>query len=326
MRARPAERPGERLADAAYAGGWALVRWLPGPVARAAFWLVAEAAWRRGGRGVRQLRANLRRVTGASLSDRELRALCRAAVQSYCRYWLEVFRLPVLGGDLLASRFQLRDGELLWTALRSGRGVILALPHSGNWDHAGAWLVHRGYPFTTVAERLRPESLYARFVAFRERLGMEVLSLTGGDGDVYRTLAARLRANGVACLLADRDLTPTGVEVTFFGEPARMPAGPAALALDTGAALLPVTLWYEGRAWAGRIHPEVTAPRHGTRQERIAAMTQRMADEFEDSIRAHPRDWHMLQRLWTADLDGGTSQPPPGEARDPSGRVRGRRR
>jgi lauroyl/myristoyl acyltransferase len=160
-------------------------------------------------------------------------------------------------------------------------------------------------PFTTVAERLRPESLFDRFVAFRESLGMEVLPLTGGDSGPYRTLRARLEAGGMLCLLADRDLTSSGTPVQFFGETARMPAGPAALALDTDSVLLPVTLWYpeDGSAgWRGRIHEPVVPPTTGSRPERIAAMTQSVADVFGKGITEHPADWHMVQRLWDADL------------------------
>jgi KDO2-lipid IV(A) lauroyltransferase len=159
-------------------------------------------------------------------------------------------------------------------------------------------------PFTTVAERLEPESLFARFVAFRESLGMEVIPLTGGERPPYELLAERLRAGGTLCLLGDRDLTATGVDVDFFGSPARMPAGPAALAHDTGAVLLPVTLWYpDRRRWAGRIHPQVEVPATGDRIGKIRAMTQRVADAFADGISEHPQDWHMLQRVWVADLD-----------------------
>lgn len=313
-----------RLLALVYSLGWAVVRWLPEPLARAVSRVVANAAWLRQGAGVRQLTANLRRVVGEDSSDRRIRELGRAALRSYCWYWMEVFRLSAMSREYITSRFHLREEGLLWNALGSGRGVILALPHSGNWDHAGAWVAVSGCPFTTVAERLHPESLYDRFVAFRERLGMEVLPLTGGDEDVYAALAQRLRAGGLVCLLADRDLTASGVEVMFFGEPARLPAGPAALAVDTGAALIPVTLWYEADAWGGRIHEEIAAPATGERSERIAVMTQTMADAFAESIAAHPQDWHMLQRLWTADLDQ-TRLPAP-VSRLPAGQVSPRRR
>jgi KDO2-lipid IV(A) lauroyltransferase len=154
-------------------------------------------------------------------------------------------------------------------------------------------------------ERLRPESLYERFVAFREGLGMEVLPLTergGGSARAFGTLAQRLRAGRVVCLPADRDLTSTGVEVTFFGARARMAPGPALLAVQTGAALLPVTLWYEGRDWGARVWDEIPVPTGGDRRAKVAAMTQAMAEVFEKGIAEHPEDWHMMQRLWLDDL------------------------
>jgi KDO2-lipid IV(A) lauroyltransferase len=199
----------------------------------------------------------------------------------------------------------MRDADRLQAAYADRRGVILALPHMGNWDAAGAWCVQLDMPFTTVAERLRPESLFDRFVAFRESLGMEVLPLTGGDTGPYRTLRERLKSGGMLCLLADRDLTATGIPVQFFGEPARMPAGPAALALETDAVLLPVTLWFPddgASGWCGQIHPPVGPPPSGNRREQVAAMTQTLADVFAGAIAEHPADWHMVQRVWEADL------------------------
>jgi phosphatidylinositol dimannoside acyltransferase len=180
-------------------------------------------------------------------------------------------------------------------SIAAGNGTIMALPHSGNWDHAGAWCGATGVPFTTVAERLRPESLYDRFVAFRESLGMEVLPLTGGPRPPYDVLVERLLAGGTLCLLADRDLSARGVDVRFFGATARMPAGPASLALRTGATLLPVTLSFRPDGWQVVWHPAVP-------HTDVATMTQALADAFAEGIAAHPADWHMLQRLWLDDL------------------------
>jgi lauroyl/myristoyl acyltransferase len=293
----------DSVVDAAYAAGWSVVRGMPERLARAQFDVVADAAWLRGGGSVDQLRANLARVR-PDLDDHAVRMLTRTAMRSYLRYWCEVFRLPRMSIDEIVERMFVVDEARLRAAVAAGDGVILALPHMGNWDHAGAWLAGTGVPFTTVAERLHPESLFERFVAFRESLGMEVLPLTGGERPPYDLLADRLRGGGVLCLLADRDLTATGVDVDFFGSPARMPAGPAALAHDTGAALLPVTLWYpDRRRWHARIHPQVQVPAAGDRAAKVRAMTQQTADAFASAIDAHPADWHMLQRVWLADLD-----------------------
>ncbi|MCK9924351.1 phosphatidylinositol mannoside acyltransferase [Frankia sp. AgPm24] len=280
-----------RLTDLAYALGWRVVRLLPERLAAAVFRAGADLACRRGGRGVRRLRSNLARVapTGTDLD-----ALTRAAMRSYARYWLEVFRLTDLGLERIVRQMRLLDQHVLREAHAQGRGTVVALPHMGNWEQAGAWLVASGMPFTTVAERLRPESLFERFLAFRTALGMEVIPLTGGESPPYEVLAARLRAGGTLCLLADRDLSSSGVAVRFFGATATMPAGPAALALETGAVLLPVTLWFDTDGWSGRIHAPVP-------HSDVATMTQALADEFAQGIAAHPADWHMLQRVWRDD-------------------------
>ncbi|KUP96105.1 phosphatidylinositol mannoside acyltransferase [Thermobifida cellulosilytica] len=296
----------DRAVAAAYSLGWALVRHLPERVGRWAFTRIADHTWRRRPSGVRQLEANLRRLLGPEATQAELRALSRASVRSYLRYWYELFRLPAMDpGDLL-DRTLSSGVDRLEAHLAAGRGVVAALPHMGNWDHAGAWITLRGFPLTTVAERLRPETLFRRFTAVREGLGMEVLPLTGGTANTAGTLARRLRAGGLVCLLADRDLTAQGVEVTFFGERARMPAGPAALALSTGAALMPVSLWFDGPHWGIRVHEEIAPPSHGDRASRIRAMTQELACVFEQEIAAHPEDWHMMQPVFTADLTGPT--------------------
>jgi KDO2-lipid IV(A) lauroyltransferase len=216
---------------------------------------------------------------------------------------MESFRLPSWSADRVRNGFDVDDVHHLTDGLASDKGVIIALPHLGNWDLAGAWVTAKlETPFTTVAERLKPETLYDRFVAYRESLGMEVLPHEGGSA--FGTLARRLRAGGLVCLVADRDLSESGVEVKFFGDTARMPAGPAILAQQTGALLLPVTLWYDGSpVMRGRIHPPIEVPETGTRAEKTSVMTQALADAFATGIADHPEDWHMLQRLWLADLE-----------------------
>jgi KDO2-lipid IV(A) lauroyltransferase len=242
-----------RAVDAAYAGGWAVVRALPEAVAQRLFRGGADLAYRRGGRAVDRLRSNLVRVAPGADPD----ALVRDALRSYARYWCEVFRLPVTPAERIIAGMRTVGEERMRASVAGGRGTILALPHSGNWDHAGAWCTATGVPFATVAERLRPESLYDRFVAFRESLGMEVVPLTGGARPPFVVLSERLRAGGMLCLLSDRDLSAHGIDVRFFGATARMPAGPAALALRTGATLLPVTLSFTPAAGTACFHPEV---------------------------------------------------------------------
>ncbi|MFD8751092.1 phosphatidylinositol mannoside acyltransferase [Kitasatospora sp. NPDC059577] len=291
----------DRLVYWAYALGWGLLKHLPEPVARGLFERLADYAWRKRGKRVLQLEANLRRVR-PELDDAALRSLSRAGMRSYLRYWMESFRLPVWSRERVARDVQVDGFEHLRAAVDTGRGAVIALPHMGNWDLAGTWVAQQGYPFTTVAERLKPERLFDRFVEFREGQGMEVLALTGGSVNVIGTLARRLREGRLVCLVGDRDLSEAGIEVSFFGEATRMPAGPAALCQRTGAALLPVTLWYDGPVLRARIHPEVAVPGEGDRKEQARAMTQAMAAVWERDVREHPEDWHMLQKFWLADL------------------------
>jgi KDO2-lipid IV(A) lauroyltransferase len=293
------------LVDRGYALGWALACRVPESWALRAFLFAGDIAWRRQGRGVQRLEANLRRVIGPQASGKELRALSRAGMRSYARYWMEVFRLPVISREqILAGMISPGAGEeAAFAQLAAGRGVVFALPHMGNWEVAGAWIIARGgKKFTTVAERLEPESVYLRFLAFRESLGFEVLPATGGDSR-FGVLAQRLRAGGMVCLPADRDVTGAGIEVEFFGQKARMMGGAAALAVQTGAALMPATLWFEDPGWGVHIHPEIPVPAEGGRRDKIAVMMQQLARIFEAGIAAHPEDWHMLQRVFAADFD-----------------------
>ncbi len=294
---------GDRLASAGYTLGWKVVCRLPESWARSAFLFVADIFWRRQGPRVMTLEGNLRRVLGPAATGKQLRALSRQTMRSYSRYWLEVFRLPVIPLERIISEMHCTGEEKLQSNLAAGRGVIVALPHAGNYEQAGYWIINRGVgSFTTVAERLKPESLFNRFVAFREGLGMEVLPATGGVSR-FGVLAQRLRAGRLVCLVSDRDVTGGGIEVEFFGEKARMMPGPAQLAVQTGAALLPVTLWFDSPGWGAQIHDEIPVPAEGTRREKAAAMTQQLAEVYEAGIRAHPQDWHMLQPVFTADLD-----------------------
>ncbi|CAL9314306.1 phosphatidylinositol mannoside acyltransferase [Streptomyces sp. R02] len=292
----------ERLTDALYGAGWGTVKKLPEPVAVRLGRTIADAAWKRRGKGVLRLESNYARVVPGAGPER-LAQMSRAGMRSYLRYWMESFRLPAWSPERIADSLSVKDLHHLTEGMAAGKGVVLALPHLANWDLAGAWVTTKlGIPFTTVAERLKPETLYDRFVAYREGLGMEVLPHSGGSA--FGTLARRLRDGGLVCLVADRDLSASGVEVSFFGHAARMPAGPALLAQHTGARLLPVTLWYdESPVMQGRVHPPVEVPESGTRAEKTSVMTQALADAFATGIAEHPEDWHMLQRLWTEDLD-----------------------
>ncbi|MEV1289878.1 phosphatidylinositol mannoside acyltransferase [Micromonospora sp. NPDC049679] len=291
------------LVEVGYGAAWRVVRALPGPLAAAAFRVGADRAHRKGGRGVDRLAANLRRVVGPDLRPAQFDTLVRDGLRSYARYWMEAFRLPSLSREEILRSFRLEGADLLAEDVATGRGAVVALPHAGNWDAAGAWVAAMGWPLTTVAERLKPEGVYRRFLAFRERLGMEIIPTEGGERPPFDLLADRVAAGHVVPLLADRDLSARGVEVTFFGGRTRMPAGPALLALRTGAPLYVASMWYEADAACGRLEGPLTVPgaESGPLNERVRALTQQIADLLAAGIARHPEDWHMLQRMWLDD-------------------------
>jgi len=279
---------------------------MPARLAYTAFDLIADVSWRTGGKGVERLRSNYATVR-PELDTDELNALVRAGMRSYLRYWCDAFRLPDRSVDDLIHGVRAIGDDAVRAELQSGRSAIIFLGHMGNWDFGGAWATTELGPVTTVAERLKPEELFDEFLAFREGLGMRIIPLTGG-ADVFRELTKACRAGGLVALLADRDLTRGGIEVDFCGERVRMAVGPAALALNTGAALFPCVVHYErdpqGHGWLTLVtfRDAVPPPTQGTSREKIQAMTQACADVLAQEVREYTHDWHMMQRVFSKDL------------------------
>lgn len=289
----------ERLTELAYLAAWRGVRILPESAASALGNRFADRALKKNGRGVRQLRRNLARVVGTEPDE----ALMRQAMRSYARYWLEAFRLPSMSTAKLERKFAMNGYEPVHERARQGLGSIVALPHSGNWDFAGAWVGAVAKDrLVTVAERLKPEGVYRRFLRYRESLGMQIIPTSGGDRNPQAALGEALDAGSVVALVADRDLGRGGTEVKFFGEATTFPTGPALLAIRNKVELFTAAIHYED----DRAVCHITGPVDlgtGSFRERVAGITQRMAEAFEAGIRAHPADWHMLQRFWAADFD-----------------------
>ena len=285
----------DRLTEIGYAAGWRLVRALPLPVARSLFRAGADRAYRQNGPGTQRLRRNLEKVVPAE----RLEETVRDGLRSYARYWMEAFRLPSQSRQQFLDGFGISAEHYDWlkTAVADGRGVVLALPHVGNWDAAAAWVVSNDWPMITVAERLKPEGVFEQFVAYREKLGMEVIPLTGGQRPPLDVLAERLEQGHVVALLGDRDLSRSGVEVKFFGGRTRMPAGPAILAIRTGAPLYAVDLSFTGTQTYAVLR-RIIPPTDGPLDVRVKQTTQALADAYATGIAAHPQDWHMLQKLW----------------------------
>lgn len=286
----------DRIAASAYFFGWALVRVLPEKLAYGIFGAIAQLVHAKNGKSIQRLRSNLARVK-PQLKPRDLDELTLKAVRSYLRYWCDTFRIQNWSQEKILSSVTTSNDHLLVDRMKNNEGVVVALPHSGNWDHAGAYFCARGIPLVTVAERLKPEALFQKFLEYRSRMGFEVLSI---DNRSFVTLLKRAAEKRLIALVADRDLSKSGVDVEFFGYPARMPAGPALLAVKTGIPLIVAHVSYTENGIHIDFH-DVPVDSVGSDDEKVTNLVQRCAKFFEVGISEHPEDWHMLQRIW---IDG----------------------
>ena len=299
---RPGRVPG-RLTYLTYRAAGTALAHLPEPAAAAAANAGALVMTVLARRPAAMYARHLRRVVGGQLSDAEVRAWTRRAFRNYARYWMEGARLPRLAPSVVESRFVVESGfEYLQQAMAAGNGAIVALPHVGSWEWGGAWLALHGYPMTSVAEPLAPPELYEWFVAQREAIGLSIVPLGPHAGNA---LLRVLDAGGLVGLLCDRDLLGNGVEVEFFGERTTLPAGPATLALRTGAHLLPTAVYSgPGRDHTAVVLPPVSTQRTGRLRQDVVAVTQRLAHDLERLIRRAPEQWHLFQPNWPSDRHG----------------------
>ncbi|CAB4539795.1 MAG: phosphatidylinositol mannoside acyltransferase [Actinomycetes bacterium] len=293
-----------RFTDAATVGSYRLgslaARLMPGPLATAAASSLGFGASFASPARREMYQRHLRRVN-PNLGRAAVRVATQTAFDSYARYYVESFRLPSLPKHAVERGFT-KEGyrEHVLPALERGNGVILALPHLGGWEWAGRWMTDQGHKLTVVVEPLDPPELFEWFAELRRDLGMNVVPLGPTAGS---TVLKALRDNEVVCLLCDRDLDRTGVEVEFFGERTTLPPGPATLSLRTGAPILPTAVYFTPR-YNGHhaiVRPPVPTQRLGGLREDVGRVTQLLARELEFLIRRAPEQWHLFQPNWPSD-------------------------
>lgn len=245
------------------------------------------------------VRRHLRRVLGPDVSAEELDRLVRATFVSYARYWMESCRLPGTVGPWVDERMTSVGVDQFDKAKAEGRGVILALPHLGGWDHGGAWVAWLGHRITAVVEPVEPPELFEWIAGLRRSVGLNIIPLGPGAGTA---VIQRLRAAEIVALVCDRDIGGTGVEVEFFGERTTLPAGPATLALRTGAYLLPTAVYFEGpTGHHSLVGQPLTVERKGRMRDDVVRITQDLAHALEELIRRAPDQWYLMQPNWPTD-------------------------
>ncbi|MDH4363904.1 MAG: phosphatidylinositol mannoside acyltransferase, partial [Acidimicrobiia bacterium] len=222
-----------------------------------------------------QLTRHIRRVD-PTLSTSEAEAAMRRGLGSYARYWVESFRLPHAGARAVAEGITVIGYEHVQASLDAGLGPILVLPHLGAWEWAAAWLHHVKHErVAAVVERLEPADVFDWFAELRRGYGIDVIPV---GTDAMARLVKAVNNRDIVCLLADRDLNGSGVEVELFGETTTLPAGPALLARRTGAPLLPTAVYYRGDGHRiGLVLPAATADPTAKLRPELARVTQELA-------------------------------------------------
>jgi phosphatidylinositol dimannoside acyltransferase len=282
------------LGGAAYQAGARILRAFPpgfrhaaaAPGGTAWFWL--SAAQRRAALG------NYAAALGRDRSDPEVSRVARRAFQNYGRMLMDFLLLGSLSREELLKRMTIDGLDQLDAALAKGRGVIMAVPHMGSWDMAGSYAGVLGYPVSAVTERF-PGSLNDAVVRTRRRYGLDVIAL---GRSAVRAITKALEANAVVALLCDLEQGP-GVNVRFFGRRAIVPGGPAAIALKTGAALIPACQYATS---PGRHHIHLDPPLVWPAGETKEGLMQRVVSRFEDFIKERPDQWYAFRPMFT---DGG---------------------
>ena len=283
---------------ALYRAGSLVSRALPGPIVgpfaggtgRLAAHLMA---------GRRDMVARHQRRVRPELHGDELDRAVDEVFTSYASYWIESFRLPGTSVADLDAKMVTEGFPMLRDAFDAGNGVIVAMPHLGAWEWAAFWLTAvQRMPVTTVVEPVEPPELAEWFVGLRERLGMEIVPLGPDSG---ARVARALADARVVSLLCDRDVAGGGVEVEFFGERTTLPAGPATLALRSGAPLLPATCYFDGDTHLGVVLDPIDTTRQSKLRADVARVTQDLARSLEELIRRRPTQWHLLQPNWPSD-------------------------
>lgn len=286
------------LIDYLYGLAWFLVKRLPNKITIKVFKKIADYSYRKDIKGVQQLRANLSFMLKLNSNSIELENLVKEGMRTYLRYWQEAFRLPKWDKTYLEKNIRIKGRINLDAAQKSGKPVVTAVAHMGNWDAAGFWYTSNFGPLTTVAERLKPESLFNRFVKFRNSFGIEIIPTTG-ETDIFMKLVRRAKEGRMIALVADRDISKNGIEINYGDSNTTFPVGPAAIVTTVDGLILPMSSYYDfDEKLTFEFFPALSPNKSWSKEQNVLNLTQDLAKIFESEIKKHPKDWHLLQRVW----------------------------
>jgi len=272
-----------------------LVERLPRPLGYALAVMVARLAYLFAPKARTELKRNLA-IAVPDLTPRELRKLAWRNFRNHSKAYADLMRLPVARVEDLRSLLRIQGMEHLEAARARGRGVLVVSAHMGSWEVAAAIWSATVAPVSLFAEELEPLELYEWYRCTRARLGISVLPLNRSG---LRQVLQALDNQEMVVTAIDRDIMGTGIVVDFFGRPARIPDGPAAIALRKGTPLLPVAVFrLPDDTFQAYGYPPVFAEPTGDRVEDVRRVTGELVRRLEEMIRAHPDQWHVPHPIW----------------------------
>lgn len=282
----------------AYRFGAGIVGVLPEPAIRRLGQWGGRVAWYWARERKAMAIRHMGRVLAGSPAETVERA-AREAFIAYGRYWAETLWFRPRRAEAVRSRATLVGMEHVRAAQESGRPIVVALPHVGNWELAGTLADDAGVRITAVAEALANRRLARWFIDLRAGINIEVVLAEGLS--TMRALRTAIDQGRLIALVADRNIGGRGVEVEFFGEQTTLPAGPAVLAIRHRAVLLPVVSFFkQGAGHRVVVLAPIDDPGPG-HANRMGSITQQLAHRFEDLIREAPTQWHLVQPNWPSD-------------------------
>lgn len=259
---------------------------------------------------------NFAQVLGLPPDDPQVKRTARHAFGNYFKMFADFMLMDTLKPEEIRRMVRPEGREQLDRALAEGKGAIVVTAHVSNWDILAAASAVYGYSISAVTNELPSDGLNELVISSRERIGMKMIRLGPGSP---RQIMKALAKNELVALASDLYSGDRGVRVPFFNRPALFPSGPAAIALKTGAPIIPVWIRRQpNNLYIAEIENPIEVSLTGDTRRDIQITTERIVQFFERIIRREPDQWLVFLPVWRHENAAQSPGPPMKPALDPS--------